>query len=161
MNRVRFLTQAAMIAAIYVVLTMLANAMGLASYAIQVRFSEALTILPFFTAAAVPGLAVGCLISNILAGGALLDIVFGTIATLIGAVCTYLLRKKSKWLAPVPPIIANAVIVPPVLYGAYGISPIWLSVITVTIGEIISCGILGMLLLHGLLKYRRIFDLQA
>lgn len=161
MNRVRFLTQAAMIAAIYVVLTMLANAMGLASYAIQVRFSEALTILPFFTAAAVPGLAVGCLISNILAGGALLDIVFGTIATLIGALCTYLLRKKSKWLAPIPPIIANAIIVPPVIYAAYGISPIWLSVITVTIGEIISCGILGMLLLHGLLKYRRIFDLQA
>lgn len=161
MRKVRFLTQAAMIAAIYVVLTLLANAMGLASYAIQVRFSEALTILPFFTAAAVPGLAVGCLISNILAGGALLDIVFGTVATLIGAVCTYLLRKKSKWLAPVPPIVANAVIVPPVLYSAYGIAPIWLSVITVTIGEVISCGILGMLLLHGLSKYRRIFDLQS
>lgn len=155
---VQFLTQAAMIAAIYVVLTMLANALGLASYAIQIRFSEALTILPYFTFAAVPGVTIGCLIANILAGGALLDIIFGTFASLLGALGTYYLRKKSKWLAPVPPIVANAIIVPPVLYFAYGITPVWFSFITVSIGEVICCGIMGMALLFALLKYRKIFE---
>ena len=155
---VQFLTQAAMIAAIYVVLTMLANALGLASYAIQIRFSEALTILPYFTFAAVPGVTIGCLIANILAGGALLDIIFGTFASLLGALGTYYLRKKSKWLAPVPPIVANAIIVPPVLYFAYGITPVWFSFITVSIGEVICCGVMGMALLFALLKYRKIFE---
>ena len=64
-NKIRLITHAAMIAALYTVLTFLANALGLANYAIQVRFSEALTILPFFTPAAIPGLFVGCLVSNI------------------------------------------------------------------------------------------------
>lgn len=156
-KNVQLMTQAAMIAAIYVVLTMIANAMGLASYAIQIRFSEALTILPFFTIAAVPGVTIGCLISNILAGGALPDILFGTIATLLGAIGTYCLRKKSKWLAPIPPIVANAIIIPPVLYYAYGIAPVWFSFVTVTIGEIICCGVMGMALLFTLMKYRKIF----
>ena len=75
------MSQAAMIAALYVVLTFLASALGLASGSIQVRFSEALTILPFFTPAAVPGLAVGCLLSNVITGCALPDIIFGTLAT--------------------------------------------------------------------------------
>lgn len=147
------MVQAAMIAAIYVVLTYVANAFGLANYAIQVRFSEALTILPYFTPAAIPGLFIGCLLSNILTGCAIPDIVFGSLATLAGAVFTYKLRKY-KWLAPVPPIVANAIIVPFVLLYAYGISPLWLSFITVTIGEIISCGVLGMILLFALEKYR-------
>ncbi len=158
-KNVQLMTQAAMIAALYVVLTMVANAMGLASNAIQIRFSEALTILPYFTFAAVPGVTIGCLISNILAGGALPDIVFGTAATLIGAIGTYCLRRKSKWLAPVPPIVANAVIIPPVLYYAYGITPVWFSLVTVTIGEIICCGVMGMLLLGALAKNRRLFEL--
>lgn len=158
-KNVQLMTQAAMIAALYVVLTMVANAMGLASNAIQIRFSEALTILPYFTFAAVPGVTIGCLISNILAGGALPDIVFGTAATLIGAIGTYCLRRKSKWLAPVPPIVANAVIIPPVLYYAYGIAPVWFSLVTVTIGEIICCGVMGMLLLGALAKNRRLFEL--
>ena len=147
------LIQAAMIAAIYVVLTFIANAFGLANYAIQVRFSEALTILTYFTPAAIPGLVVGCFLSNILTGCALPDIIFGTFATFVGAVLTYKVRKF-KWLAPVPPIVANAVIVPFVLLYAYGIRPLWLSFITVTIGEIISCGLLGMILLFSLEKYR-------
>lgn len=147
------LVQAAMIAALYVVLTFIANALGLASQAIQVRFSEALTILPYFTPAAIPGLFIGCLLSNLLTGCAVPDIIFGSIATLIGALLTYKLRKF-KWLAPVPPIAANAVIVPFVLLYAYGVKPLWLSFITVTIGEIISCGVLGMLLLFTLNKYR-------
>ncbi|MCM1304879.1 MAG: QueT transporter family protein [Lachnospiraceae bacterium] len=155
MNRkVLFIVHASVIAALYVVLTSVANAFGLANYAVQVRFSEALTILPFFTPAAVPGLALGCLLANILTGCALPDIIFGTLATLIGAVLTWLLRKN-KWLAPIPPIAANTIIVPFVLYYAYGIRPLWLSFLTVGAGEIISCGILGMILLNILSKYRK------
>ncbi len=146
------LVQAAMIATLYIVLTFLANAMGLASSVIQVRFSEALTILPYFTPAAIPGLFIGCLLSNILTGCALPDIILGSFATLIGAVGTRQLRKY-PWLASLPPIAANAVIVPFVLLYAYGIKPLWLSFVTVTIGEIISCGILGMALLFTLKKY--------
>ena len=157
-TNVTLLVQAAMIAALYVVLTIIANALGIASQAVQVRFSEALTILPYFTTAAVPGLFVGCVLANFLTGAAIPDIVFGSLATLIGALFTYKLRKY-KWLAPVPPIISNAVIIPPVLLFAYGIRPIWFSFITVTAGEIISCGILGMLLLFTLEKYH-IFTIQ-
>lgn len=149
------IVQAAMIAALYVVLTFIANAFGLANYAIQVRFSEALTILPYFTPAAIPGLFIGCLISNTLTGCALPDIIFGSLATLIGALFTYRLRSY-KWLAPIPPIIANMIIVPFVLLYAYGIKPLWFSFLTVTAGEIISCGILGMLLLLTLEKYKTI-----
>ena len=92
-KKVLFLTQAAVIAAIYVVLTIFISAFNLASGAIQVRISEALTILPFFTPAAIPGLAIGCLLSNLLTGVAVYDVVFGSLATLLGAVGTYLLRK--------------------------------------------------------------------
>lgn len=156
-----FLTQAAMIAAIYVVLTFIANAFGLANYAIQVRFSEALTILPYFTPAAIPGLFIGCLLSNLLTGCALPDIIFGSLATLIGALGTYALRRW-KWLAPVTPILANALIVPLVLIYGYGFLIEGISVaacygyyfLTVGAGEVISCGILGMILLFALEKYR-------
>ena len=137
------MVQAAMIAAIYVVLTFIANAFGLANYAIQVRFSEALTILPFFTPAAIPGLF--------------------SLATLIGALGTYALRKW-KWCAPVCPIIANTLIVPLVLIYGYGLLIEGMSVLqcygyyclTVGAGELISCGILGMILLFGLRKYQHI-----
>lgn len=157
-NQVTLLVHAAMIAALYVVLTYIANALGLASSAIQIRFSEALTILPYFTSAAIPGLFAGCLLSNILTGCALPDIVFGSLATLIGSLLTRKLRRY-KWLAPLPPILANTIIVPFVLFYAYGISPLWLSFITVTAGEIISCGVLGMILLISLQKYAfRIFS---
>lgn len=159
-KKVLFIAHAAVIAALYVVLTFIANALGLANYAVQVRFSEALTILPFFTPAAIPGLTIGCLLSNILTGCALPDIIFGTLATLIGAVCTYLLRSN-KWLAPLPPIVSNTIIVPFVLLYAYGIQPLWLSFITVCIGEIISCGILGMLLLNVLTRHRKQLFPQA
>lgn len=155
------MVQAAMIAAIYVVLTFIANAFGLANYAVQVRFSEALTILPYFTPAAIPGLFIGCLLSNILTGCALPDIIFGSLATLIGALGTYALRKW-KWCAPVCPIISNMIIVPLVLIYGYGLLIEGLSVLqcfgyyclTVGTGEVISCGILGMILLFALEKYR-------
>ena len=95
-KNVLYLTQAAMIAALYVVLTLIANALGLASGSIQVRFSEALTVLPFFTPAAIPGLYIGCLLGNIAAGCALPDIVFGPLATLIGALGTWGLSKAAS-----------------------------------------------------------------
>lgn len=155
-KKVVSIVHAAVIAALYVVLTMLANSLGLANYAIQVRFSEALTILPLFTPAAIPGLFIGCILSNFLTGCVLWDIVFGGLATLLGALGTYALRKTTKWLAPLPPILANTVIVPFVLAYVYrfeGSIPYFM--LTVGIGEIISCGVLG-LLLHGVLKkYRK------
>lgn len=154
-SKALFVAQAAIIAALYVALTLLANSLGLANYAIQLRFSEALTILPFFTPAAIPGLFLGCLISNLLTGAILWDVVFGSIATLLGAVGTYLLRR-CKWLAPLPPIAANTLIVPPVLYFAYRIpGSIPFFMLTVGIGEILSCGILGMLLLFVLQRYKK------
>ena len=160
-KQVYFITQAAAIAALYVVLTFLANALGLANNAIQVRFSEALTILPFFTLSAVPGLTIGCLLSNILIGSAALDIVFGTIATLIGAIGTYLIGKiklkGAKWLTPLPPIAANTFIVPWVLIKAYGITDAyWYLALTVGAGEVISCGILGLILLVTLNKHKNV-----
>ncbi len=152
------LANAGMIAALYVVLTYIANLLGLASGAIQVRLSEALTILPVFTAAAVPGLTVGCALANLLTGCAAWDVVFGSLATLIGAVGTRLLKEKPL-LAWIPPVLSNMAIVPVVLMKVYGVedvtvfgqtfggSSIWLMlVITVGIGEIIACGILGLLL---------------
>lgn len=156
--RTASITQAAIIAALYIVLTFISNTMGLANYAVQVRFSESLTILPYFTVSAIPGLFIGCLLSNLLTGCALPDVVFGSLATLIGALATYALRKY-KWAAPIGPIISNAIIVPFVLLYAYGIQPLWFSFVTVTIGEIISCGILGMILLFSLQKYRNVLFL--
>ena len=159
-KQVQFLTQAAMIAALYVVLTFLANALGLASGIIQVRLSEMLTILPYFTSAAIPGVTIGCLLSNILTGCSLLDIVFGTFATLLGATGSYLLRRH-KFLVPLPPIIANTIIVPWILRVSYGVpDAIPYMMVTVGIGEIISCGILGMVLLFSLDKYKHIIFKQ-
>ncbi len=176
-KKVLFLTQAAMIAALYVVLTELSNVFGLASYAVQIRFSEALTILPFFTPAAIPGLFVGCIISNLLVSANIFDILFGSLATLLGALGTYGIKKvittklyglkntqntESKkhkkiaaWFSSIPPIISNTLIIPPVLKYAYGIEPLWFSFITVFAGEFISCGILGTFLLFLLKKYER------
>ena len=149
-----FLVQAAMIGAIYVVLTVAFAPISFGE--VQIRFAEALTILPFFTPAAVPGLFVGCLIANILGGAILPDIIFGSLATLIGAVGTYLLRKQSKYLAPVPPIVANMLIVPFVLRYGYGVNlPIPLMMLTVGAGEVISAGVIGLILLNVLYKNRQ------
>ena len=155
-SKALFIAHAAIIAALYVVLTLIANALGLANYAIQVRFSEALTILPYFTPAAIPGLFVGCILSNILTGCLPLDIIFGSFATLLGAIFTYKLRKW-KFLSPLPPIIFNILFVPPVLAFVYQFEGTLLYfIITVGIGEILSCGVLGIMLLLILEKYRNI-----
>ena len=141
--------QAAVIAALYVVLTYVFSAF--ASGVIQVRVSEALTILPAFTPAAIPGLVIGCLLSNTLTGCVLLDIIFGSVATLIGALGSYALRRHT-WLVPIPPIVSNMIIVPFVLRFAYGATDAFpFMIATVGAGEIISCYLLGMLL-YGALK---------
>ena len=153
-KKVLFMTQAAAIAAIYVVLTTIAAGFDLASGAIQVRFSEALCVLPFFTPAAIPGLAIGCLVANTLTGAMLPDIIFGTLATLIGAIFSYLLRKH-RFLCTLPPVISNMIIIPPILHFVYkypGGIPFF--VLTVGIGEAVSCVILGSILLTAIIPVR-------
>ena len=159
-EKVLFLTQAAMIAALYVVLTLVFQAISFGE--IQVRIAEALTILPVFTPAAIPGLFIGCLIGNVIGGSILPDIIFGSLATLIGAYFTYLLRRQNKFLAPLPPIISNIIIVPFILRYAYGFNlPIPFMMLTVGKGEVISCGVLGMIHYTPLQKHRnRIFKTQ-
>ena len=171
-KKVLFAVQAAMIAALYVVLTYITNLLGLASGTIQVRFSEALCILPVFTPAAIPGLFIGglfigCLISNLITGGIIWDIIFGSIATLLGALGTYFLRKK-KFVYTLPPVIANIIIVPLVLRYGYGFTTVYKGVdislvfnaVTVGIGEIISICVLGSLLKGILSKYRNVIFKQ-
>lgn len=148
-----FITQAALIAALYVVLTLVSAAFGLDSKAIQFRLSEVLTVLPALTPAAIPGLFIGCLLSNFICGAMLPDMIFGSLATLIGAVGTYFIGKQVKWLSALPPIAANTVIVPLVLKYAYhldGTVPFF--ALTVFIGEFVCCGILGTVLLYAIPK---------
>ena len=159
-NPVLFMAQAAMVAAIYVVLTLLGASFSYGE--VQVRISEALTILPVFTPAAIPGLFIGCLLSNILGGCILPDIIFGSLATLIGAIFTWLLRNNNRFLAPLPPIIANVIVVPFVLRYGYQVPlPIPFMMLTVGIGEVISCGVLGMILYTALNRYRNVIFRKA
>ena len=152
-NKVQFMTQAAMIAAIYVVLCVVFQPISYGP--IQTRIAEALTVLPFFTPAAIPGLFVGCLIANVLGGGIILDVIAGSVATLIAAFATYALRNKSKYLASVPPVAANALIIPWVLKYGYGEPlPIPLMMGTVALGEILTATIIGTILLLVLNRYR-------
>lgn len=153
------LTYSAVIAAVYVVLTMVFAPIGFGP--IQFRISEALTVLPFFTPAAIPGLFLGCLIANLLGSAVVLDVVFGSLATLIGAIGSYLLRRH-KYLVCLPPILANTIMVPWILRYGYGL-PDWIPymMLTVGIGEIIAIGGLGNMLLLTLERYQgRIFRLS-
>ena len=155
-NSVLYLTQASLIAALYVVITWCIETLThLTSGVVQFRLSEALTILPVFTPAAIPGLFVGCLLSNTLMGLSVWDIVFGSLATLIGAFGTYLLRK-TKFVYTLPPVVANMVIVPLVLKLAYGVEDaFWFLVLTVGIGEVVCVCICGYLLRQTLEKSKR------
>lgn len=153
--RIKFITHAAIVAAIYVVLTYVASMLGLANGAIQCRLSEALCVLPAFTPSAVPGLFIGCILSNVLTGCMAIDVVFGSVATLIGAVGTYYLSKlgTNRYMFPMPPILSNTLIIPFVIKYAYGSEgTIWYFFLTVGAGEVISCGILGMILYNYLDK---------
>ena len=146
------ISKAGLIAAIYVVLTYITNLFGLANGFIQIRISESLTVLPAIMPTAIPGVTIGCLISNIITGCTPVDIVFGTLATLIGAIGTYVLRKN-KYLAIIPPIVANTIIVPVVLMYSTGTQlNFWFCAFTVCIGEILSCGVMGLYLLKQISK---------
>lgn len=158
MKNVRFLAQAAIIAAIYVVLMI--SFAPLTSGLFQLRFSEALTILPAFTPAAIPGLFVGCLLGNFLVGAALPDIIFGSLTTLAAAYLSYLLRGK-KWLVPMPPVVLNAIIVGYMLVNIYGVPvTLFAAMAWVAAGEIAACYIIGYPLITVLNRYKdRIFKL--
>lgn len=157
-NNVAYLAQAAVIAAIYVVLLYVFKPISFS--AIQVRIAEALTILPFFTPAAIPGLTIGCFLGNLLTGADIFDVIFGSLATLTGAILSYRLRGN-KYMVPLPPIVANTIIVPLVLRYAYGIpGSIPFMMLTVGIGEVLSCGVLGLSLLFALNKYKNVIFKQ-
>lgn len=156
-TNVYYLSYAAIIAAVYVVLTI-----SIAPFAwgpIQFRVSEMLCVLPLFTPAAIPGVTLGCLIANIMIGSPLPDIVFGSLATFIGALLTFILTKKAREngretemkarvLAILPPILSNSIIIPFVLKYAYGLpDAVWFMAVTVGIGEVLAVGVLGNILI--------------
>ncbi len=151
-DRLNYWVRAAMIGAIYVVLTLIFAPISYGM--IQVRVSEMLMVLPYFTGAAVPGLFVGCMIANIFGGHGMLDIVFGSLATLIAA---YLVTKiEHKYLVPLPPVIINAIIVGKILSIVLEM-PFYLTAMWVGIGQVIACYGLGLPLLLFLEKRRYIF----
>ncbi|MCQ2469778.1 MAG: QueT transporter family protein [Ruminococcus sp.] len=157
-NKVQYISHGALIAALYVALTYVSAASGLASGAVQLRLSEALTVLPLFTPAAVPGLTVGCFLANLTTGCSPWDIVGGTLATFLGAIGTYKL-KNVPYAGAVPPVVSNTVIIPLLLRFAYqldGTLPYF--ILTVGIGELISCGVFGTLLTAALRKNSKRFS---
>lgn len=152
-QRTLALSRAALVAALYVALTFLSSLVGLDSGAIQLRLSEALCILPIFMPSSILGLTVGCFLSNLLVGAHWLDILIGPLATLIGAYGTYLLRRV-KWLAPLPAVLSNTLIIPFVLSYAYGVEQaIPLLMLTVGIGEVLSVYGFGTVLMVSARKF--------
>ncbi len=151
----QLVAQGAIIAALYVVLTMVFAPISFG--AMQVRIAEALTILPLFTPAAIPGLFVGCVLANLLGGAIIWDVIFGSLATLIGAALGWVLRRN-RWLVPIPAVISNGIIVPLVLQSGYAVDmPLLLIALYVVLGEIVGCYLLGELLGGVLLKRGQIF----
>lgn len=158
-EKVIHMVQAAMIAAVYVALTL--PIQPIAYGPIQFRVSEALTILPYFTSAAIPGVTIGCFLSNILMGAPLPDIIFGTLATLIGTIFSRMLRRQ-KFLVCIPPILSNALIIPWVLKFAYEFDDaVPFMMLTVGAGEVLAAGVLGTMLLLALERCRNmVFGVQ-
>lgn len=160
-KKVRMLTTSAMIAAVYLVLTLIFYVTSFAPY--QSRLAEALTVLPYFTPLAIPGLFVGCILSNIIGGYGIWDILFGSLATLLAAFLTYKLtykKPKRKWLAPLPPVIVNAVIVG-IELSILSDAPLFFTMLSVGGGQIIACYLLGyplMLLIEKNKKLRELFN---
>lgn len=150
---VRFITQAAVVAALYTGLTVLLAPISFG--VVQCRVAEALCVLPFLMPSAVWGLFVGCLLSNLITGAPWFDILFGSLATLIAALCTYALARKklSKWLAPLPGVAVNALVIGAVLTYGYALpTPYWLSVVYVGLGQTAACYVIGMPLLICLIR---------
>ena len=154
------ITRAAVIAVLYVILTFLCSAVGLASGQLQLRLSDALAVLCAFTPAGVYGVTVGCLLANLLTGCMPTDVVLGTLATLLGALGTRALRRRGKYLAPVPTVLSNTLIIPLLLYFVYGVRPLWLGFVTVFTGEAVSCFALGLPLYSLIDRNRRALGLE-
>ena len=148
----RQIATAGIIAAVYAVMSLCSSVFGIAYGPIQCRFSEALTVLPFFLPEAIPGLFVGCLVTNLMSTVGPLDLIFGSLATLLAALWTR--RMPNKWLAPLPPVICNAVIIGAMIawYEVGFTEAFWgmfaFNALTVGIGEAIACYVLGLLLLQ-------------
>ena len=155
MKKTNYLLQAAIIAAIYTALTMF---LAPFSYGVaQIRIAEALTVLPFFTPAAIPGLFIGCLIANIMSPVGVLDMVIGSLSTLVAAVLSYYLRHQPI-LVPLPPVIINGITVGWMLVAVYGVPlPLWSSMASVALGQFIACYVIGYPLLRYLRKYAHVF----
>ncbi|MEG0770685.1 MAG: QueT transporter family protein [Clostridia bacterium] len=159
MKTTKTITTAALIAAVYAVLTIIIAPLSYG--AIQLRFSEALTILPFFTPIAIPGLTIGCIIANLFGGYGIYDIVIGSLATLFSSITTYYIGKHlkgkvAKFLAPLPPVIFNAVFVGAIITMYLNPENVLiafsLNALTVGVGEFIACYLLGIPLLYSLEK---------
>ena len=150
-NYTRYLTQAAAIAAIYTVLTLVFAPLSYGEGMVEVRISEMLTVLPYYTPAAIPGLFVGVIISNLFSPVGAVDVVLGSLATLIAAWLTYKMPKKA--LAPLPPVVANGLIIGGMLHYVYKF-PLLFSILSVTAGQIVSCYVLGGILMMMLEKVK-------
>ena len=157
-----FIIQMIVIALMYTVITVLENEFfgskidsGITKGIIQLRLADTLTVLPVFTPAAIPGLFLGCLATNKVIGCHNLDIIFGSLATLAGAIGTYAIRKK-RFLAPIPPIVINMIAVPLLFTYVYRFDdrPFWQYVLFMGISGIISCGVLGIAFMLGLDDYK-------
>lgn len=153
-SKTLFITQAAIIATIYTALVLIFQYSSFGP--VQFRIAEALTILPYFTPAAIPGVSIGCFLSAILTGANILDIIFGSLASLVAAVLSYALRRN-KYLVPIPPIVVNALVVPFILKAVSGEAqsiPIPIMMLSVGGGQFVSAGILGLLLLMALNRHK-------
>lgn len=164
-SKARNLTVCAAVAALYTVLSYFGNIFGLTYGPIQCRFAEALCVLPFFMPITSWGLFVGCILTNLLSAYGLVDIIFGSLATLLAALCTA--RMPNKWLAPLPPVVANGLIIGAMLgwiqAGGFN-SAFWPAFLyngaTVALGELLACYVLGMILLYvlpGIKFFRELF----
>lgn len=165
---VSYITRAAVIAAVYFACTYVMYSFG--SGAIQLRLSEALCVLPLFMPEAIPGLFIGCLIANLIGGGAVWDVIFGSLTTLAAAYLTYKVgfrkprvRTSRYWLALSFPVILNALIVGTVVWACYGFSGFGaeeahglgylpLTMLTVGIGEAIAVFVFGTVLYQAVYR---------
>ena len=158
-----YLTRGALVAALYVALTLASSIFGLSNGAIQFRISEMLCFLPVFMPEAIIGLTLGCLLANLITGALIWDIIFGTAATLLGAIGAWLLRRlptKLMWLSTIPTVISNSLIIPFVLIYAYGVpDAFFFLVLTVGLGEFVCASIMVSLLYYSLLKSKFITNI--
>ncbi len=148
----RFLVQAAVIAAIYTVLTLVFAPVAYGESLIELRVSEMLTVLPFYTPAAIPGLFIGVILSNVFSPMGAVDVIFGSLATLLAAYLSY--KAPNKWLALLPPVVINGLVIGGMLHYVYKF-PLLLSILSITAGQILSCYILGGILMAVLEKTKQ------